>query len=100
MGAGSDYCIFVLSRYREERRRGRVKDDSVRQAITWAGRASLPRGRRSSSVSGAVGGAVRHATVHGIALALGIAIALLVALTLLPSILVLLGDKLFWPDDM
>ena len=33
----------------------------------------------------------------GIALALGVLIALLVALTLIPSLLMLLGDKLFWP---
>src|SRR5947199_390154 len=29
LGAGSDYCIFLVSRYSEERRMGRGKDDSV-----------------------------------------------------------------------
>jgi len=36
----------------------------------------------------------------GISLALGIGIALLAALTLLPSVVMLLGDRVFWPSKM
>ena len=37
MGAGCDYCIFILSRYREERKAGRDKESSVRESVMWAG---------------------------------------------------------------
>ncbi|HVO78161.1 MAG TPA: MMPL family transporter, partial [Methanomassiliicoccales archaeon] len=36
----------------------------------------------------------------GIGLAFGITVALLAALTLLPSVLMLLGDRIFWPSRM
>lgn len=101
MGAGCDYCIFILSRYREERRRGRGKDDSVRQAVIWAGESIATSGATVIIGFGVLSiGRFAMLQSMGIALALGITIALLVSLTLLPSILTLLGDRLFWPAKM
>ena len=101
MGAGCDYCIFVLSRYREERRRGRDKDDSVRQAVIWAGESILTSGATVIIGFGVLAiGEFSLFKSLGVVLALGISIALMVALTLLPSILVLLGDRTFWPARM
>jgi len=37
MGAGVDYCIFIIARYREERLKGKVKVEAIRTAVTWAG---------------------------------------------------------------
>ena len=37
MGAGCDYCIFILARYREERRDGKDHHDALHSAIKWAG---------------------------------------------------------------
>lgn len=101
MGAGCDYCIFILSRYREERRNGRDRTDSVHQAVIWAGESILTSGATVIIGFGvlAIGDFSLFKSL-GVILALGISIALLVALTLLPSILVLLGDRTFWPAKM
>ncbi|WP_400208581.1 MMPL family transporter [Candidatus Methanomassiliicoccus intestinalis] len=98
MGAGCDYCIFILSRYREERKAGRDKESSVRESVMWAGESIATSGATVIIGFGAL--AIANFAMlqsMGIALALGVLIALLVALTLIPSLLMLLGDKLFWP---
>ena len=99
LGAGCDYCIFILSRYREDRRRGLSHEDACLSAITWAGEAVF-----TSGVAVMIGfGAMmvcefRLISSMGLGLAVGIVFALLAALTLMSSLLVLLGDKLFWPS--
>lgn len=98
MGAGCDYCIFILSRYREERKAGRDKASSVRESVMWAGESIATSGATVVIGFGAL--AIANFSMlqsMGIALALGVLIALLVALTLIPSLLMLLGDRLFWP---
>jgi RND superfamily putative drug exporter len=101
MGAGCDYCIFILSRYREERRNGRTKEDAVRQAVTWAGESIATSGATVIIGFGVLSiGRFALMSSMGVALAFGIAVALLVALTLLPSLLLLLGDRMFWPSRL
>lgn len=98
MGAGCDYCIFILSRYREERKAGRDKESSVKESVMWAGESIATSGATVIIGFGAL--AIANFSMlqsMGIALALGVLIALLVALTFIPSLLMLLGDKLFWP---
>jgi putative drug exporter of the RND superfamily len=98
LGAGCDYCIFILSRYREERRNGRDKEQSVRQAVTWAGESIATSGATVIIGFGVLAvGRFGMMQSMGVSLALGVTVALLVALTLLPSILILLGDRTFWP---
>ncbi len=101
MGAGCDYCIFIIARYREELRSGKDHDAALREAIKWAG--------ESISISGAsviIGFGTMSicsfsmVSTMGICLALGILVALLAALTLIPSILALVGDRIFWPSKM
>ena len=99
LGAGCDYCIFILSRYREERRRGLEHEAACKEAIMWAGESVF-----TSGVAVMIGfGAMmvcqfRLISSMGLGLAIGIVFALLAALTLMSSLLVLLGDKLFWPS--
>lgn len=101
MGAGCDYCIFIIARYREELRSGKDHEAALREAIKWAG--------ESISISGAsviIGFGTMSicsfsmVSTMGICLALGILVALLAALTLIPSILALVGDRIFWPSKM
>ncbi len=98
MGAGCDYCIFIIARYREELRKGLDHNEAVHQAIVWAG--------ESITISGAsviIGfGAISICdysmiSTMGICLALGILVALIAALTFIPSMLQLVGDRIFWP---
>lgn len=101
MGAGCDYCIFIIARYREELRSGKDHHDALHEAIKWAG--------ESISISGAsviIGfGAMSicsfsMVSTMGLCLALGILVALMAALTLIPSILAIVGDRIFWPSKM
>ena len=101
MGAGCDYCIFIIARYREELRSGKEHEAALHEAIKWAG--------ESISISGAsviIGfGAMSICSFSmistmGICLALGILIALIAALTLIPSLLNLTKDRIFWPSTM
>ncbi len=99
LGAGCDYCIFIISRYREERRSGKDKDAALEEAVTWAGESIA-----TSGCSVIIGFGVMSfcsfsmISTMGIVLAAGIVFALLAALTLIPSIISLIGDKIFYPS--
>jgi putative drug exporter of the RND superfamily len=97
LGAGCDYCIFMLSRYREERRKGKTKEEAVEEAVTWAGETVT-----TSAITVIIGfGALFFASLEMVmsfgTLAIGIVLALLVSLTLIPALLTVFGDKIFWP---
>jgi putative drug exporter of the RND superfamily len=100
-GAGSDYCIFLVSRYAEERRMGRGKRDAVERSVTWAGESIATSGATVVIAFGslAIAGFGMLRSI-GIAVMMGISIALLVALTLVPAILSIFGDKMFWPGGL
>src|SRR5437667_7202915 len=101
LGAGSDYCIFLVSRYAEERRLGRGKKDAVERSVTWAGESIATSGATVVIAFGTLAfasfGLLRSV---GIAVMLGISTALLVALTLVPAALSLFGDRIFWPRGL
>ena len=101
LGAGCDYCIFIIARYREERKGGKDHDNALRESIRWAG--------ESITISGCsviIGFGVMSfcsfsmISTMGIILASGIVFALLAALTLIPSILAIVGDKIFYPSNI
>ncbi len=99
-GAGTDYALFLISRYREELARQGDGDPLAADAETL---------RRVGPVITASGGTVIFGTLamaagrfemvrsRGPALALGVAIALVASLTLTPALLALFGRRLFWP---
>jgi putative drug exporter of the RND superfamily len=101
LGAGSDYCIFLISRYAEERKMGRGKKDSVERAVTWAGESIATSGATVIIAFGTLAfasfGLLRSI---GIAVMLGMSVALVVALTLVPATLTLFGDRIFWPRGL
>ncbi|AMK13615.1 MMPL family transporter [methanogenic archaeon mixed culture ISO4-G1] len=101
MGAGCDYCIFIIARYREELRTGLSHDEALHQAIVWAGESITISGASVIIGFGAIS-VCDYAMIStmGICLALGILVALIAALTLIPAMLQLIGDRVFWPTKM
>ncbi len=101
LGAGCDYCIFIVSRYREERKDGRSHQEALRESIVWAGESII-----TSGLSVIIGfGSLMLCSFSlvstmGMVLAIGIVLALLAALTFIPSLLMLVGDKIFWPSKV
>ncbi|OPY30574.1 MAG: bifunctional preprotein translocase subunit SecD/SecF [Methanocella sp. PtaU1.Bin125] len=98
LGACTDYNVFMLSRYSEERALGRSVKESVITAVEHSGKSVASSGITAMIGFGALllvdrgifGGI-------GIGLAMGILVSLLVALSLLPAVMTIAGDRLFWP---
>lgn len=101
MGAGCDYCIFIISRYREELRSGLPHKEALHQAVVWAGESIATSGASVIIGFGAMSiCSFSLVSTMGICLAIGILVALMAALTLIPAILALVGDRIFWPTRM
>jgi RND superfamily putative drug exporter len=98
-GAGTDYCLLLVSRYRSELRASEDKHEAMRAAVEGAGPAML-----ASSLTVALALlAMLTATLGlnhalGPVNAIGIVVVMLASLTLLPTMLVLLGRRGFWPS--
>lgn len=99
LGAGTDYCIFIMSRYREERTGGRTKEEAVKTSLMWAGESITTSGATVMIGFGALM-ISQESMVRsiGMALIVAVGITLIFALTMLPSLLMLLGDRVFWPN--
>ena len=94
LAVGIDYSLFVVSRYREERIRGKEKLDAIAMAGATASRAVLFSGM--TVVFALLGMLIVPTTIFR-SLAAGaiivVIVSVLVSLTLLPAILGILGDK-------
>ena len=97
-GAGTDYCLLIVSRFREELARVEDKHAAIEAALTHTSPAILSSGGTTSlallTLLVADLGSIRSA---GPVLALGIAVTMLAGLTLLPALLAALGRRSFWP---
>jgi len=97
-GAGTDYALLLISRYREELRRHEDKHEAMAFALRQAGPAILASG--GTVVAGLlclVVADLNSTAGLGPVGALGIISALVAMLTLLPAILVIVGRRVFWP---
>jgi putative drug exporter of the RND superfamily len=94
LALGIDYALFVVSRFREERREGRDKVDAIATAGATASRAVLFSG--SAFVLAMLGLLLVQSTIMRSlaagAILVGI-VSVVAALTLLPAVLGLLGDR-------
>ena len=97
-GAGTDYALLLVSRYREELRRHEDKHDAVRVAMRKAGPAIVA----SAATVMAALLTLSLAEVTGTAGlgpigALGVGLAMVSMLTILPALLAITGRRAFWP---
>ena len=98
LGAGTDYALLLVSRYREELHRTVDKHEAMRTALASAGPAIFA----SALTVIAALFCLMLAKVNGTAglgpiAAMGIACAALSMLTLLPALLTIFGRRAFWP---
>ena len=97
-GAGTNYALLLIARYRDELRAVEDRRDAMAQALRGAGPAIIASG--STVVLALL--TLTFAQLEGnralgIACAAGVVIAMIFALFVLPSALVLFGRGLFWP---
>lgn len=98
LGAGTDYALLLVSRYREELHHTIDKHEAMRTALASAGPAIFA----SAATVVAALLCLMLAKVNGTAglgpiAAMGIACAALSMLTLLPALLTIFGRRAFWP---
>ncbi|AEV83975.1 membrane protein [Actinoplanes sp. SE50] len=97
-GAGTDYALLLVARYREELRRHEDRHEAMMFALHRAGPAII-----ASAATVAIGmsclmlAEVNATSGLGPVAALGIVVGLLAMMTLLPALLVICGRWLFWP---
>ncbi len=97
-GAGTDYALLLVARYREELRKHEDRHEAMAFALHRSGPAIVASG--STVVAGML--CLLFASLNstrglGPVAAVGIVIALLAMLTLLPALLVICGRWVFWP---
>jgi RND superfamily putative drug exporter len=97
-GAGTDYSLLLIHRYREELGRGRDPGEALPLAL---GESLRPIAASAGTVIATmlVLLLAELESTHwlGPVLAIGIAVMLAAALTLLPALLAVLGGRAFWP---
>jgi putative drug exporter of the RND superfamily len=97
-GAGTDYALLLVSRYREELHRHERPIDAMLAALRGAGPAILASA--ATVVAGLlclVAADLNSISSLGPVGAAGIGAALVVMLTFFPALLVVLGRRVFWP---
>ncbi len=98
LGAGTDYALLLVSRYREELRKHPDRHEALALALRTAGPAIFASGLTVVLALLCLSIAKVNGTAGlGPIGALGIACAMLAMLTLLPALLVIFGRWPFWP---
>ena len=98
LGAGTDYALLLVARYREELRLHEDRHEAMTEALHRAGPAIIASG--STVVLGMLcllAASMNSTKGLGPVAAIGVAVALLAMVTLLPALLVICGRWVFWP---
>ncbi|HEV7677865.1 MAG TPA: MMPL family transporter [Candidatus Dormibacteraeota bacterium] len=100
-GAGTDYCIFLISRFREQMAAGDGRVAAIATSTHRVGEAIA-----SSAVTVMVGGLAMlpaHISLFattGPSIAIAVLITLVAGLTLTPALIAMGGDRFFWPQKV
>jgi RND superfamily putative drug exporter len=97
-GAGTDYSLLLVHRYREELDQGKPAATALRDAVTESAPAiAASAGTVIAAMLVLLVANLESTHWLGPILAIGIATMLVAAFTLLPALLAVLGPRAFWP---
>ena len=95
LGLGTDYALFLVSRFREEMDRGATTSQAVERAVATAGRAVFfSAGMVLAGLAGLLSFRIAFLRSLGFAGLAAVAAAVLVSMTLLPALLAVLGPRI------
>ncbi|WP_042168951.1 MMPL family transporter [Paenibacillus gorillae] len=98
-GIGTDYCILLISRYKEElSHRGGNIPESIVATYKTAGKTVLFSGLAVLVGFASIGFSTFVLYRSAVAVAVGIAVLLVALFTIVPFFMAVLGPKLFWPS--
>ena len=98
VGAGTDYALLLVARYREELRLHADRHEAMTEAVHRTGPAVLASG--GTVILGMLcllAADMNSTSGLGPVAAIGVAVTLAVLMTLLPALLVICGRWVFWP---
>lgn len=97
-GAGTDYALLLVARYREELHRHEDRHEAMALALHRAGPAVIASGATVVlSMLVLLAAEMNSTSGLGPVAAIGVAVALLAMMTLFPALLVICGRWIFWP---
>lgn len=100
LGISVDYSLFLLSRFREEKQKGKSNDEAVKVMLKYAGHTVLTSGiTLTIAMAGQIFFPVVVLSSVGYAISTAIFILLLINLTLIPSLLYIFGDWFDKPSE-
>ncbi|MBU8770961.1 MMPL family transporter [Cytobacillus oceanisediminis] len=97
-GIGTDYCILLLSRFKEELSYNESTADAIVATYRNAGRTVFFSGLAVMIGFAAIGFSQFILYQSAAAVAIGVAILLIALFTIVPFFMAVLGQKIFWPS--
>ncbi|MFP5113233.1 MMPL family transporter [Bacillaceae bacterium C204] len=97
-GIGTDYCILLLSRFKEEMAKNDSVTDSIIETYRTAGKTVFFSGVAVMIGFASIGFSTFKLYQSAAAVAVGVAILLIALVTIVPFFMAVLGKKLFWPS--
>ncbi|WP_174728537.1 MMPL family transporter [Mesobacillus harenae] len=97
-GIGTDYCILLLSRFKEELAKTESVADAILATYRNAGRTVFFSGVAVMIGFAAIGFSQFILYQSAAAVAVGVAVLLIALYTIVPFFMAVLGQKIFWPS--
>ncbi|MGE6631494.1 MMPL family transporter [Bacillus sp. NPDC077027] len=97
-GIGTDYCILLLSRFKEELGHGRDVQESIIITYKSAGKTVLFSGLAVLVGFSSIGFAKFQLYQSAVSVAVGVGVLLIALLTIVPFFMSIFGKSLFWPS--
>lgn len=96
-GAGTDYCILLIHRFREELSKTADRVTALVRTIQTVGKTVLFSGSTVFIAFFLIGFAKFGLYQSAAGVAIGVAVTLLAAVTLTPALMLILGPMMYWP---
>ncbi|MGV3488649.1 MAG: MMPL family transporter [Tuberibacillus sp.] len=97
-GIGTDYCILLISRFKEELPKHETVNEAIITTFKHGGRTVFFSGLAVFIGFAAIGFSTFNIYQSAVGVAVGIAVMIMALITIVPFFMSVLGTKLFWPS--